>query len=173
MLGDARGQPRLRLLSASGALPAALHSPGACGLPGPTLAPPEGLTAPPQSTCLPMFSLPGCQWHDSTGSGSAGQGGRGPLLGEVVKVCRSEMPSVQRVHEAFQAKDVVVLAISIDGSGEKAVKSFVTKRGYTFHHPGGRADGHSPAIRGAWRPDHLCHQSAGGDCGARLRAGRF
>ena len=42
------------------------------------------------------------------------------------------MPSVQRVHETFKDKDVVVLAISVDGGGEKAVKSFMTKRGYTF-----------------------------------------
>ena len=45
------------------------------------------------------------------------------------------MPSVQRVHEAFRDKDVVVLAISVDGGGEKAVKSFIAKRGYTFTTP--------------------------------------
>jgi peroxiredoxin len=45
------------------------------------------------------------------------------------------MPSVQRVHETFQDKDVVVLAISVDGGGEKAVKSFMTKGGYTFTTP--------------------------------------
>jgi peroxiredoxin len=45
------------------------------------------------------------------------------------------MPSVQRVHETFKDKDVVVLAISVDGGGEKAVKSFVTKHGYTFTTP--------------------------------------
>jgi peroxiredoxin len=45
------------------------------------------------------------------------------------------MPSVQRVHEAFRDKDVVVLAISVDGGGEKAVKSFMAKRGYTFTTP--------------------------------------
>ena len=45
------------------------------------------------------------------------------------------MPSVQRVHEAFRDKDVTVLAISVDGGGEKAVKSFMAKRGYTFTTP--------------------------------------
>jgi peroxiredoxin len=50
-------------------------------------------------------------------------------------ICQSEMPSVQRVHEAFQGKDVVVLAISIDGGGVKTVQSFVAKRGYTFTTP--------------------------------------
>ena len=42
---------------------------------------------------------------------------------------------MQRVHEAFRDKDVVVLAISVDGGGEKAVKSFMAKRGYTFTTP--------------------------------------
>ena len=45
------------------------------------------------------------------------------------------MPSVQRVHETFKDKDVVVLAISVDGGGEKAVQSFMAKRGYTFTTP--------------------------------------
>ena len=45
------------------------------------------------------------------------------------------MPSVQRVHEAFKDKDVVVLAVSIDGGGDKAVKSFIAKHSYTFAIP--------------------------------------
>src|SRR6267143_2959717 len=45
------------------------------------------------------------------------------------------MPSVQRVHETFKDKDVMVLAISVDGGGEKTVKSFMAKRGYTFTTP--------------------------------------
>jgi peroxiredoxin len=45
------------------------------------------------------------------------------------------MPSVQRVHETFKDKDVMVLAISVDGGGEKAVKAFVAKHGYTFMTP--------------------------------------
>jgi peroxiredoxin len=45
------------------------------------------------------------------------------------------MPSVQRVHETFKDKDVMVLAISVDGGGEKAVKSFMAKHGYTFTTP--------------------------------------
>ncbi len=45
------------------------------------------------------------------------------------------MPSVQRVHEAFKDHDVVVLAISIDGGGVKAVQSFLAKHQYTFSTP--------------------------------------
>ena len=45
------------------------------------------------------------------------------------------MPSVQRVHDAFQDKDVVVLAVSIDGGGAKTVQSFIAKGGYTFITP--------------------------------------
>ena len=39
---------------------------------------------------------------------------------------------MQRVHETVKDKDVVVLAISIDGSGLSAVKSYMTKHGYTM-----------------------------------------
>jgi peroxiredoxin len=42
------------------------------------------------------------------------------------------MPSVQRVHETFKDKEVVVLAISIDGDGEKSVKPYITKQAFTF-----------------------------------------
>lgn len=45
------------------------------------------------------------------------------------------MPSVQRVHDAFKDKDVVVLAISIDGAGEKAVQAFLVQHPYTFTTP--------------------------------------
>ena len=44
------------------------------------------------------------------------------------------MPSVQRVHDAFQDKDVVV-AVSLDGGGAKTVQSFIAKGGYTFTTP--------------------------------------
>jgi peroxiredoxin len=39
---------------------------------------------------------------------------------------------VQRVIEATQNQDLVVLPISIDGSGESAVKPYMAKHGFTF-----------------------------------------
>jgi peroxiredoxin len=42
------------------------------------------------------------------------------------------MPSVQRVHEVLKDKDVVMLAISVDGGGLPAVESYLTKHGYTM-----------------------------------------
>jgi peroxiredoxin len=39
---------------------------------------------------------------------------------------------VQRVAATLKEKDVVILPISIDGSGEKAVKPYMEKHGYTF-----------------------------------------
>ena len=39
---------------------------------------------------------------------------------------------MQRVTETLQGKDVVILPISIDGSGENAVKPYMEKHGYTF-----------------------------------------
>ena len=42
------------------------------------------------------------------------------------------MPSVQKAHELFQGKDVVILTISIDGKGERAVAPLMAMHGYTF-----------------------------------------
>jgi peroxiredoxin len=42
------------------------------------------------------------------------------------------MPSVQRVHTELQDKNVVMLAISVDGSGPKAVQTFLEQNGYTM-----------------------------------------
>lgn len=39
---------------------------------------------------------------------------------------------MQRVTETLKDKDLVILPISIDGSGEKAVKPYMEKQGYTF-----------------------------------------
>jgi peroxiredoxin len=39
---------------------------------------------------------------------------------------------VQRVAETLKDQDVVVLPISVDGSGENAVKPYMTKHGFTF-----------------------------------------
>jgi len=39
---------------------------------------------------------------------------------------------VQRVRETLKDKDVIILPISIDGTGEKAVKPYMEKSGYTF-----------------------------------------
>jgi peroxiredoxin len=39
---------------------------------------------------------------------------------------------VQRVTETFKDTDVVILPISIEGTGEKAVKPYMEKNGYTF-----------------------------------------
>jgi peroxiredoxin len=40
---------------------------------------------------------------------------------------------VQRVTETLKDKDLVILPISIDGSGEKAAKPYMEKQGYTFN----------------------------------------
>jgi peroxiredoxin len=42
------------------------------------------------------------------------------------------MPSVQRAHEAFKDQDVVVLTISVDGGGLKAVQAYVDRHGLTM-----------------------------------------
>ena len=39
---------------------------------------------------------------------------------------------MQKAHEQLQEKDVVILAISIDGLGERAVTPFMAEHSYTF-----------------------------------------
>lgn len=39
---------------------------------------------------------------------------------------------MQRVYDAWKDKDVVVLAISVDGGGAQAVQSYLTKNSYTL-----------------------------------------
>lgn len=50
-------------------------------------------------------------------------------------MCRGEMPSVQRAHQALSKHGVAVLAISIDGQGVKAAKPVIDEGGYTFLAP--------------------------------------
>ena len=49
------------------------------------------------------------------------------------RVCRLELPSVQRVHESWaETGEVVVVGISIDQGGEAVVRAHVEAQGYTF-----------------------------------------
>ena len=44
----------------------------------------------------------------------------------------SEMPSVQKAHKDYPAKDVVVMTISLDGGDGKSVKQFLDEHQYTM-----------------------------------------
>jgi peroxiredoxin len=41
------------------------------------------------------------------------------------------MPSVQRAHDTLRKSGISVLTVSLDGTGEQAVKPFMAKHGYT------------------------------------------
>ena len=41
------------------------------------------------------------------------------------------MPSVQRAHDTLRKSGISVLTVSLDGTGEQAVKPFMAKNGYT------------------------------------------
>ncbi|OGA07438.1 MAG: hypothetical protein A2W68_11530 [Betaproteobacteria bacterium RIFCSPLOWO2_02_64_14] len=45
--------------------------------------------------------------------------------------CVGEMPSVQRAHDTLRKSGISVLTVSLDGTGERAVKPFMAKHGYT------------------------------------------
>lgn len=57
--------------------------------------------------------------------------------------CRVEMPSIERLHEAYADKGLKVIAVSVDEPGsEEQVRSFVQQYGLTFevlHDRGGQA----------------------------------
>lgn len=40
------------------------------------------------------------------------------------------MPSVQRAHDTLRKNGITVLTVSLDGTGEQAVKPFMAKHGY-------------------------------------------
>lgn len=46
--------------------------------------------------------------------------------------CRMEMPSIERLYRRFAPEGLVVLAVSVDESGAKAVAPFVRELGITF-----------------------------------------
>jgi len=47
--------------------------------------------------------------------------------------CRSEMPSMEKLHKTLGGDDFVIIAISIDGGNTSEVQDFITDNGYTFH----------------------------------------
>ena len=46
--------------------------------------------------------------------------------------CREEMPGMERLHQAYKDRGLVVLAISLDAQGASVVKPFAKKFGITF-----------------------------------------
>jgi peroxiredoxin len=48
------------------------------------------------------------------------------------KPCEEEMPSMERLHQQYKDKGLVVLAVSEDADGASVVSPYVKKRGLTF-----------------------------------------
>jgi len=46
--------------------------------------------------------------------------------------CREEMPSMERLYQAFRDKGMVLLAVNVEENGRDAVKEFISKRNYSF-----------------------------------------
>jgi thiol-disulfide isomerase/thioredoxin len=46
--------------------------------------------------------------------------------------CRAEMPSMEKLYQAYRDRGLVILAISGDRAGRSVVESFVQERGVTF-----------------------------------------
>ena len=46
--------------------------------------------------------------------------------------CKMAMPHLQEIHEKYGDKGVTIVAVSVDQGGEKVVRQFIQKHGYTF-----------------------------------------
>jgi len=46
--------------------------------------------------------------------------------------CKEEMPSMEVLHKQFNAKDFILLAVSVESVEKKTIKEFIEKRRYTF-----------------------------------------
>lgn len=48
------------------------------------------------------------------------------------KPCKDEMPSMEKLYQKFKNRDFVMLAVSVDKDGKKAVEPFMREYGLTF-----------------------------------------
>ncbi len=46
--------------------------------------------------------------------------------------CRAEMPSMEKLYQAYRGRGMVILAVSTDRTGRSVVESFVRERGVSF-----------------------------------------
>ena len=46
--------------------------------------------------------------------------------------CRTEMPSIEKLHRKYGGKDFVVLAVAIDTKGAEIVRPYIDEKGFTF-----------------------------------------
>ncbi len=46
--------------------------------------------------------------------------------------CRESIPGMERVHEAYQSKGLVVLGVSMDSDGPETLRSFARERGIKY-----------------------------------------
>jgi len=91
-----------------------------------------GLLRPPRNTPAREFALPG----------PGGSTVRfGTFKGKVVFLnfwatwcppCREEMPGMEQLYQRYKSRGFTILAVSVDGEGEKVVKPFLREYRLTF-----------------------------------------
>lgn len=96
---------------------------------------PEGLN----DVASPVAGRPA---PDFTLTSSAGQSVKlGELRGKVVILnfwatwcppCREEMPGMEQLYQRYKSRGFTILAVSVDGEGEKVVKPFLREYRLTF-----------------------------------------
>jgi len=91
-----------------------------------------GTSVPSVGAPAPDFTLPGIDGTSVTLSEYQGQVVLLNFWASWCPPCRSEMPSMERLHRTLDNEDFVIIAVSIDGGGTNKVEDFISQNGYTF-----------------------------------------
>ena len=94
--------------------------------------PPKSAESQIEGTLAPDFTLPDLNGINHTLSNYKGKVVFLNIWATWCQPCKDEMPSMEKLHQRFKDKDFVMLAVSIDKDGKKAVEPFMKEYKLTF-----------------------------------------
>ncbi|OGV97629.1 MAG: hypothetical protein A3I04_03600 [Nitrospinae bacterium RIFCSPLOWO2_02_FULL_39_110] len=94
--------------------------------------PPKTLESSIEGTPAPDFTLPDLNGTNHSLSNYKGKVVFLNIWATWCKPCKDEMPSMEKLYQKFKNRDFVMLAVSVDKDGKKAVEPFMREYGLTF-----------------------------------------
>lgn len=94
--------------------------------------PPKSAESQIEGTPAPDFTLPDLNGTNHTLSNYKGKVVFLNIWATWCKPCKDEMPSMEKLYQKFKNRDFVMLAVSVDKDGKKAVEPFMKEYGLTF-----------------------------------------
>ena len=94
--------------------------------------PPKSAESQIEGTLAPDFTLPDLNGINHTLSNYKDKIVFLNIWATWCQPCKDEMPSMEKLHQRFKDKDFVMLAVSIDKDGKKAVEPFMKEYKLTF-----------------------------------------